>query len=519
MLAETNCLQEEAKRQVLFKAWPDLMFLFSHDGIYLDYYASDDRLLFVPPEQFLGRHVCDVLPLQVADTCLRGIEKIQQTSELQILEYSLFQGDETHYYEARLVPCEADKIICIVREITERQRTVLGLRQAHKELEQQIAMRLAELRAANESLKNEIVERARIETELRHSEVRYHALYEDNPSMYFTVDPAGQVLSVNRFGAEQLGYTAEELIGQSVLKAFCADDHQRVLQQLAECAQHLRQVFHWEIRKVRKDGSILWVKEDARAVQDNDGHMIILIVCEDLTEQKLAEAALRESEKLAATGGMAARIAHEINNPLAGIQNALRLVSRAVPKEHRYYHYLGKIDHEIARIAQIIRLMLDLHRAEQPLTNHFQVGECVQDVLALMKLEAQKRNVEIEVETTKAAVVINFPENHLRQILYNLVQNAIDASPQNGLVRVTAAIDQQRLTIMVNDQGNGIPEEMRPHIFEPFFTTKNGSQPGGIGLGLPVCKSLVEAKQGSIEFDSKVGQGTTFRVILPLDTV
>lgn len=514
-----NKLQKsETKYQALFKALPDLMFLLSHDGIYLDYFASAAHLLFVPPEQFLGHHVREVMPPEIAEACLRGVQQVQRTGKLQILEYSLLIRGETHYFEARLIPYEANQIIFIVREVTEQQRAVLGLRQVQQELEQKVAARTAELRATNESLKNEITERARVETELRHSEERYHALYEDNPSMYFTVDPGGKVFSVNRFGAEQLGYTAQELIGQSVLQVFCLDDQKRVLQQLAECAQHLGRVFQWELRKVRKDGSLMWVKEDARAVRDNDGHTIILIVCEDISACKDAEAALRESEKLAAAGQMAARIAHEINNPLAGIQNSLRLVGRAVPQEHRYYHYLDKIDHEIERIAQFIRLMLDLHKPNKPSNHHFQVDECIQEVIALMKLEAQKRNVEIAGETKGAAVMVDFPENHLRQILYNLIQNAIDASPQDSLVYVTAAVNQQQLIIIVKDQGSGIPDEVRPHIFETYFTTKSGSTPGGIGLGLPVCKNLVEARQGSIECDSKLGQGTTFRVTLPLDS-
>jgi signal transduction histidine kinase len=111
--------------------------------------------------------------------------------------------------------------------------------------------------------------------------------------------------------------------------------------------------------------------------------------------------------------------------------------------------------------------------------------------------------------------MVRLPENRLRQILYNLIQNAIDASPQGGSVRIGAVIDQQCLTITVSDQG-GIPEEARPHIFEPFFTTKSDLATGGLGLGLSVCKSLVEAMDGSIAFESEPGKGTEFRVILPL---
>jgi len=132
-------------------------------------------------------------------------------------------------------------------------------------------------------------ERRRAEEALRQSEERFRALYEDNPSMYFTMDAQGTVLSVNRFGAEELGYVVEELVGQPVLSVFHPDDREAVRQQFNLCLQHPMQVAHWEFRKVRKDGSILWVKETARAMPRADGKPVVLVVCEDITERKRAE--------------------------------------------------------------------------------------------------------------------------------------------------------------------------------------------------------------------------------------
>jgi PAS domain S-box-containing protein/putative nucleotidyltransferase with HDIG domain len=147
------------------------------------------------------------------------------------------------------------------------------------------------------AIHTDITERKLMEQELRESEARYKALYEDNPSMYFTVDSEGTVLSVNRLGAEQLGYNAVELVGQPVLNIFYDDDKDAVQQQLKTCLQHPRELFHWEFRKCRKDGSIVWVKEAARAVRRADGSLVVFIVCEDITERKKAETELRESEE------------------------------------------------------------------------------------------------------------------------------------------------------------------------------------------------------------------------------
>jgi PAS domain S-box-containing protein len=139
-------------------------------------------------------------------------------------------------------------------------------------------------------------ERMSADIALLESEARYRALYEDNPSMYFTVDSAGTVLSVNRFGAQQLGWTTAELLGQSVLRVIHEDDRATAKRLLALCAQDPGTVAKQEIRKVRRDGSILWVREVVRAVSNTEGQTVVLTVCEEITERRQAEIALQESQ-------------------------------------------------------------------------------------------------------------------------------------------------------------------------------------------------------------------------------
>jgi PAS domain S-box-containing protein len=122
-------------------------------------------------------------------------------------------------------------------------------------------------------------------------------MYDDNPSMYFTVDAKGKVLSVNRIGAEQLGYSADELVGRSVLDVFYRPDRKEVRAQLRLCLENPTRLAGWEFRKVRKDGSVMWVKEVARAVSGPGGDAIVLIVCEDITERKRTEEALQEARE------------------------------------------------------------------------------------------------------------------------------------------------------------------------------------------------------------------------------
>lgn len=141
---------------------------------------------------------------------------------------------------------------------------------------------------AIEAFEQELEKRQHLESAFRETERQYQWLYENNPSMYFTLAPTGMVLSVNHFGAGQLGYTSDELVGRSVLDVFDPADHPTVLEQLRVCAENPGETFEWELRKVRKDGSRLWVRERARAVADTEGTLTILIVCEDITERRQA---------------------------------------------------------------------------------------------------------------------------------------------------------------------------------------------------------------------------------------
>ncbi|WHZ23405.1 MAG: hypothetical protein OJF47_002517 [Nitrospira sp.] len=143
----------------------------------------------------------------------------------------------------------------------------------------------------------DVTERKRIEAALIESEQRYRALFDDNPSMYFMVNAEGRVLSVNRFGAERLGYQVNELLGSSVLEVFHPDDRDQVRRNLDACLSEMGQPMRWEFRKVRKDGSVIWVRETAQAVWSDRAVPVVMIVCEDITAVKEVELALRASEE------------------------------------------------------------------------------------------------------------------------------------------------------------------------------------------------------------------------------
>ena len=227
---------------------------------------------------------------------------------------------------------EGDGDVCgmagTVEEITPRKEADLALRDLQQTLEQRVRERTSELEQTVRELEQEIARRQQTDAALTDSEQRYHALYEHNPSMYFTLEADGTILSVNGFGAEELGYRPNELIGQSVLCVFQPNDHQTVLGQLIVCSENPGKTFYWEIQKIRKDGRLLWVRERARAITDPRGRPMILVVCEDVTEHRRTEDAMREGDaRLRATTQFLHTLVRESPLPIVSLDAQANVTS------------------------------------------------------------------------------------------------------------------------------------------------------------------------------------------------
>ncbi len=372
----------------------------------------------------------------------------------------------------------------------------------------------------------DITERKRAEQSLRDSEERYRVLYEDNPSMYFTVDAEGTVLSVNQFGAEQLGYTVEELVGQSVLKVFHEDDKEAVQQQLTACLQNFGQVARWEFRKVRKDGSTLWVKEVARAVGGPDGNPVVFIVCEDITVRKRLEEQLRQAQKMEAIGTLAGGIAHDFNNLLTSILGFASVVRLELPADSLLRHDVETIIHSAKRASELTRQLLTFARRSQVEVYPLNLNDVVREVIRLLERTIDKAIV-IEPHLSSDLSIVKGNAGQLHQMLLNLCLNARDAMPEGGRLiietqNVTLSKEKARaelalkadryILLSVTDTGIGMNTEIQQRLFEPFFTTKEQ----GRGLGLAMVYGIVHGHGGAIHVYSEPGQGSTFKVYLPV---
>jgi len=241
----------------------------------------------------------------------------------------------------------------------------------------------------------------------------------------------------------------------------------------------------------------------------------VLVSFVDVSDRVQMAATLRDLDRLSAKGQMAAYIAHEINNPLAGIKNAFALLEPAIPADHPHRRYAELIRREIDRIASIIRTMYDVYRPPSQDLADVALAEVCQDIQSLLAPKCRAQGVEIALEV-QPALGLRCNEGLLRQVLFNLVQNAVEASPRDGIVRLGGSKLAEGTEITVEDQGDGIPPELAERVFEQGFSTKRGSRMVGMGLGLSTCKNLVETLGGSLQFTSAgPGRGCCFRVRLP----
>lgn len=223
-------------------------------------------------------------------------------------------------------------------------------------------------------------------------------------------------------------------------------------------------------------------------------------------------------DKLAALAQIAAGVAHEINNPLASISQSLVLLKRAIPTNHPHFRYMAKVEDCIERIATITKHLYQLYRPSSPTPTPIDICFCIHTAAEIMEERAKRRQVSIQCLPPPDPIITHCSQGELIQVLCNLIHNAIDASRPGCTITIDIEIEPETLLIFVRDQGEGIGSADSPHIFEPFFTTKQGQAEGGMGLGLSISHSLVESMGGTLDFTTKIGQGTTFRICLPVTT-
>ncbi len=377
-----------------------------------------------------------------------------------------------------------------------------------------------------EGLMVDITELKKIEQQLREKSEFLNNMIQASMDAIIVADMKGNILVYNKAAERILGYTVGEALGgmhiTNVYPAKMAYEVMRMMRGPEYGGPGKLDSLSREYQ--RKDGTTVACNLSAALIHDDEGREMATVgVLVDLTERLGMEKRLRDaqekllrSEKLAAMGRLTSQVAHEINNPLYGIINTLELLRPCVPEESR-----RKRIHEMAiseghRLADLIRKMLSLSKPAEENRRETDMAELLGDLLLFVEKQMKERGIEIASNFVEDLPRLTVSPSQMRQVFLNLLQNARDAMSSGGTVTVSAEADDGVMCVDVNDTGQGIREDHLDKVFEAFFTTKDKVK--GVGLGLSLCYSIIKDHGGDITVKSEPGKGSTFTVMLPVDT-
>ena len=346
--------------------------------------------------------------------------------------------------------------------------------------------------------------------EIQASEDRYRTLFDHASIAIFVLDrETGRVLDVNRAGTELLGFPREDLQAMSHLPV-AGGDFTATMLDTARFASG-------ETTITRRDGTTVQVDIGVGPVTRPQDTRVLLYV-RDISEQKMMRDQLVQAEKMTLMGRLAAGIAHEIRNPLSAISLNLQYMVFKTQQQPELCDPLRDALEGTKRIEAVIENTLNLARVTPPVLKEHQMNELVPQVLGFITLSVQNNDVQFVTSYAEDLPAIRIDAKQIQQVVLNIVQNAVDASPDGGTVEMsTGRVHsgdpiREFVQLTVRDHGPGLSAEQRKHLFEQFFTTKAG----GTGLGLSISKQIVEKHKGELHIDSAEGGGTVVRLNLPI---
>jgi PAS domain S-box-containing protein len=377
----------------------------------------------------------------------------------------------------------------------------------------------------------------------------------DQSSIVAATDARGVITYVNDRFCEISGYSRDELLGQDH-RVVNSGYHSKAF--MRDLWQTIRKggVWRGDIRNRAKDGSVYWVATTIVPFLDENGKPVqYLAIRNDITERKRAEEELRRmvrklaevsdterrraeelvtareellsvnrrlveeqakllrAEKLSSLGLLASGVAHEINNPLAGVMLCLKALRSGRLSDTRREEYLDAMVDGLERIRATVRSLLDYARVSQQTVGDIQLSELFANSLRLLKPVLRKKHLRIKKQLPAEPLVLHGDTSQLMQAVVNVLINAIYVSPKRGQIELKGFRLDGLVAIEVRDFGPGIPMEHVDRVCDPFFTTKPEGE--GTGLGLAVTLSIVQAHRGDLVFDNAADGGTRVTILLP----
>ena len=413
--------------------------------------------------------------------------------------------EEHDRYLARYLSTGEARIIGVGREVPGRKRDGRIF---------PVHLSVGEMRIGGErkftGMLHDLTKRARLEGQLGASEARWQAVVESAVDAIIVIDAHGRVEAFNPAAERLFGYAAAEVCGQNVdmlMPSPYREEHDTYLSRYLATGRAKIIGVGREVQGRRKDGSTFPLHLSVGEMTI-DGERKFTGILHDLTDRVQMEVRLTEQAALAKLGEMAAVVAHEVKNPLAGIRGAVQVFASRLGDDQKT-PILKEIIARIDALDQMMKDLLLFARPPQPKYSPTDVVPLVTAIASLMAQDPSARDVAVDI----AGAAPPFPADAemLRIVFQNLLINGVHAMQGKGTIRVAVEAGDSTCQIAITDGGPGIPAEIREKIFTPFFTTKAR----GSGLGLPTAKRLVEAHKGQLLIDCPPTGGTTVVVRLP----
>jgi PAS domain S-box-containing protein len=344
------------------------------------------------------------------------------------------------------------------------------------------------------------------------------AIVESSDDVIVSKDLDGIITSWNNAATRVFGYSADEMIGASVLKLIpehLYSDEKTII----ESVRAGRSVEHFETVRLAKNGELIDVSLAVSPIKDQDGRVVgASKILRDISGRKRMEQSLLQAEKIAATGRMAATIAHEINNPLEAVMNLLFLLREKIT-DNEGLAYLAAAEEELGRVSHVAKQTLGYYR-EFAAASPASLSEIAEHALAIYGPRCVAAGIEVRKSLDVSTKVV-LRRGEMMQVISNLIVNSIYATPAGGTLSVSVNTDTRAgggVVLTVEDDGVGIAPQDLPQVFDAFFTTRTTV---GTGIGLFIAKQFVEGHGGKIEIESSNDpdrHGTAVRVFLPIVT-
>ncbi len=341
----------------------------------------------------------------------------------------------------------------------------------------------------------------------------------------------GEIATFNKSMEHMLSCTKEDVLHKMTLSQFLTRDDEISLKAALEGEKFggANRLNFYETSLLDSSGRKIPVQVSGTSFFDHDKIEGSVFFFRDLRELRKLEydlsnqARILHQDKMMSMGRLAASVVHEINNPLSGILNYLRLMIRIVNRgpiaedqREKFSEYLEVVENETDRCSKIVSNLLTFSRKSPIAFEEISVGDLINKCVVLSHHKLVLQNIKLETDIQPAIPSIEGDFNQLEQCIINLIFNAIDAMPDGGTLTLSAEHDpsEKSIRIIVRDTGNGISEEDLPYIFEPFFTTKEEGY--GVGLGLSTVYGILERHKGMIKAESPLNGGTVFKIMLPI---